>query len=349
MAEGKRTQHLALSVAIAGSVLVLCVFLFWPILKTLIVAATVAVVLIPYYRWVERKLWGESPKHWKQALTAGAIVALSVVIIVLLLGITVLVVVDNFELLKNFAVKVASVVQEWLSDSSGTEVNLQQAVADRAQELLGYVQSIFFAATGFAVRLMIFVASLYFLMRHGGELVENIRQSFSERHREVFNRFANSMYSVLYAIYVVHVATAVITFVLALPFFALIGFKNILFWSLVCAIFQLIPIVGPSLIMFAIAAYAFAIGDSTGGILCLTVGYPVVAVVPDVVFRPIMMGRQAKLSALLLLLGFIGGLVSMGAIGFVLGPLALALLAESLRFASERMKAHYGAEEKAAA
>ena len=99
------------------------------------------------------------------------------------------------------------------------------------------------------------------------------------------------------------------------------------------------------MIMFAIAAYAFAKGDSTAGILCLTVGYPVVALVPDVIFRPIMMGRQARFSALLLLLGFIGGLASMGAIGFILGPLALTMLAQALGFASERMKAHYGARE----
>ena len=36
----------------------------------------------------------------------------------------------------------------------------------------------------------------------------------------------------------------------------------------------------------------------------------------------------------------------MGAIGFILGPLVLTLLAQSLGFASERMRAHYGAREE---
>ena len=345
--EDRRTEHLTLSVAIAVGILVVCVFIFWPVLKTLVFAATVAVVLTPFYRRLERKLWGEDPRPWKQALTAGLVTIVTIAVLVLLLAVVVVVVVDNFELLRDFATEVASIIQGWLTDALGAEFDLKQAVSKHAQALLGYVQSIFIAATGFVVRFVIFVAALYFLLRHGGKLVENIRQSLGQKHREVLDRFIKSAYSVLYAIYVVHVGTALVTFVLALPFFALTGYtEHLIFWSLLCGIFQLVPVLGPSVIMFAIAAYAYATGDSRAGILCLAVGYPLVAVVPDWVFRPIMMGRRAKLSALLLLLGFIGGLVSMGAIGFVLGPLALTLLAEALSFASERMRAHYGASGK---
>jgi len=90
--------------------------------------------------------------------------------------------------------------------------------------------------------------------------------------------------------------------------------------------------------MFAISAYTFSIGDPTAGILCLVVGYPVVSMLPDLVFRPVMMGREARINPLLMLLGFFGGMLSMGIIGFVLGPLALSLLCEALRFALEQMR-----------
>jgi predicted PurR-regulated permease PerM len=345
LAKETRSEHLKLSVVIAAALLVLCVFLFWPVMKTLLFAATVAVVLTPFYRWVQRRLWGENPRPWKQALGAGAVVTVTVAVLLILLAVAVVIVIDNFDLLKNFAVQVAALVQGWLGDSLGLKFDFKQAVADRADALFGYVRSMFFAATDFFIKFVIFIAALYFCLRSGGELVENVRRSLSQSHREVFDRFVKSAYSVLYAIYVVHVGTAVITFVLALPFFALIGYSDhLFFWSLLCCVFQLVPLLGPSIIMFSISAYAFATDDTTAGVLCLALGYPVVAVVPDVVFRPIMMGRGVKLSPLLLLLGFIGGVASMGAIGFVLGPLALTLLAESLEFASERMRSHYGAE-----
>ncbi len=338
--EAKNANRLLLPLLVTVAVVVLCLFVFWPILKTVLFAATLAVVLTPYYRWLERRLWGVEPPRWKQALTAGIMSVMSIVILAVLFLVAVIIVVRNFDLLSGFAQKVASVAEKWCRESLGVNFDLKDAVATRAADLFGYVQGFFFAATGFLVRVVIFVASLYFFLRHGGELIESIRGSLSGEQREVFERFVKPAHAVLYAIYVVHVGTAIITFILAIPFFALIGFSDIVFWSLLCAVFQLVPVLGPSLIMFSIAAYAFATGDSTAGTLCLAVGYPVVAVVPDVVFRPIMMGRKVKLSALLLLLGFIGGLMSAGAIGFIIGPLLLVMLSEALVLASERLREH---------
>ena len=164
----KRTENLTLSLAIAVAVLVLCVVLFWPILKSVIFAATVAVVLSPYYHWLERKLWGEKARPWKKALTAGLLTVAAVVVVAVLLVVAVVLVVDNFALLKEFVVKVASVIQGWLGDVFGAEINLAKIVADSAQQLFGYVQSIFLAALDLLVKIVIFVLSLYFFLRHGG-------------------------------------------------------------------------------------------------------------------------------------------------------------------------------------
>lgn len=343
--EDKRANRILLPLLVTAVVVVLCVFVFWPILKTVLFAATMAAVLTPYYRWLERRVWGSAPSRWKQALTAGVMSVMSIVVLAVLFLVAVIIVVRNFELLSRFAQEVASLAEKWGREALGVNFDLRDAVATRAADLFGYVQGFLVAASGFLVRVVIFVASLYFFLRHGGQLVESIRQSLSGEQRDVFERFIQPAHAVLYAIYVVHVGTAVITFILALPFFALIGFSDILFWSLLCAVFQLVPVLGPSMIMFSIAAYAFATGDSTAGTLCLAVGYPVVAVVPDVVFRPIMMGRKVKLSALLLLLGFIGGLMSAGAIGFILGPLLLVMLSEALALASERLREHNEAKQ----
>jgi len=338
--EDRRRQNLILPLTIAAGGIVLCAFVFWPILKTLILAATVAVVVTPYYRWAQKRLWGDDPPQWKQALTAGLVTLTSVLILASFVAIAVILVVKNYDLLRDFAVKASSYVQDVLSRKLSAEFDLTAAVSEKAQQLFGYVGTIFTAATRFFVKFVIFLLSLYFFLRHGPGLVESIRRSFSLEHRGILDRFTKTSYSVLYAIYVVHVATAIVTFVLAVPFFWLIGFSNVFFWSLLCGVVQLIPLLGPSLIMFAIAIYAFATGNTTAGVLCLAVGYPVVAAAPDLVFRPVMMGRHSKLNPLLLLLGFVGGLMSLGAIGFMVGPLALALLAEALKLASEHLRAH---------
>lgn len=340
MKDKGKTKSLTLALVIAAAILTLCFFIFWPILKTLIFAATVAVVLTPYYDWLVKKLWGAKARPWKQAVTAGLLALVAVVILAVLLVVAVVIVIDNFVLLKGFGIKVATVIQGWLSETFGAETDLVKMAAESAQQLFGYVQSIFLAALNFFIKTIIFILSLYFFLRHGGALIENIRQSLPGSQREIFDRFSKTSYSALYAVYIGHVGTAVLTFVVALPLFWLIGLGDVIFWSLLCGVFQLIPVLGPSLIMFAIAAYTFATGDTTSGVLCLAVGYPVVALAPDIVFRGIMMSRGINVSALLLLLGFVGGIMSLGIIGFVVGPFVLALLAESLRLASEKMREH---------
>ena len=95
----KKTDSLVLALVIAAFVGVLCLFIFWPILKTLIFAATVAVVLTPYYNWLGRKMWGAEPRPWKQAITAGLMALAAVVALAVVLVVAVVIVVDNFELL----------------------------------------------------------------------------------------------------------------------------------------------------------------------------------------------------------------------------------------------------------
>ena len=92
----------------------------------------------------------------------------------------------------------------------------------------------------------------------------------------------------LYSIYIVHISTSVITFFLAIPFFYVLGYGHIVFWSLIVALFQLIPIIGPTLIMIFLGIFALAQGDYRAAALIAVIGYPVVCAVPDLLFSPML-------------------------------------------------------------
>jgi predicted PurR-regulated permease PerM len=94
--------------------------------------------------------------------------------------------------------------------------------------------------------------------------------------------------------------------------------------------------------MVAIAIYAFAQGDTATGLLVFLVGYPMVGGLPDLFFRPLLMRSGMKIDAGILILGFFAGIVSMGMIGFVLGPLLLKLLVEAFRLSGEKLAADTG-------
>ena len=60
----------------------------------------------------------------------------------------------------------------------------------------------------------------------------------------------------------------------------------------------------------------------------------VVSVVDNIV-RPLVVSGRAQISTLPVLLGLVGGLATFGAIGFILGPVVIALALALFRFAEE--------------
>lgn len=330
----KQKVLIGLSVALF---LVTCV-LFRTVAATLVFAATLSVVLVPAMDRLEGRLRNDGPSSWRTSLLAGAFTVATVGALLLVVALVTYIFVRNFPVLEDFGLQVATKVEETARDVFGTAVDLRSRAGESLDQLLGYVQGTLAALARALVELIIFSSALYLFLRHGTRLRSAIEEALPDDCGGVYRRLADVTYSSLYAIYVVHVATAVVTVLLALPFFHLIGFReHLLFWSILCGSFQLVPVLGPSLIMIAIAIYGFAQGDPTTGALILLVGYPVVAAFPDLVVRPLLLRRQMKIDAAVLILGFFAGIVSMGMIGFVLGPLLLKLLVESLQTTREEL------------
>jgi predicted PurR-regulated permease PerM len=63
-----------------------------------------------------------------------------------------------------------------------------------------------------------------------------------------------------------------------------------------------------------------------------------VSALPEIFIRPILMGRRVHIHPVVMFIGFIGGIVTMGLAGFVVGPVALVLLITGYRIYREREK-----------
>lgn len=197
------------------------------------------------------------------------------------------------------------------------------------------IQSGFFSVlSGFTAaifNIIIFFLVLFIFLLFGENIWRDLLASVPDATKTFVNHIEEISSNTLYSIYIVHISTSVITFLLAIPFFYVLGYGHIIFWSLIVALFQLIPIVGPTLIMIFLGIYALALGDYRAGALIAILGYPVVCAVPDLLFRPIVMGKRASIHPAIMWVGFFGGLWIMGIVGFVIGPLVLALLVASGR------------------
>lgn len=96
------------------------------------------------------------------------------------------------------------------------------------------------------------------------------------------------------------------------------------FWGTVMVVLSIIPAVGATLIWVPAVIYLIMAGQVGAGIGLLAWCAIVVGSI-DNFLRPRLIGRDARMSDLLILLSTLGGIVLFGAVGFIVGPIVAAL------------------------
>lgn len=176
-----------------------------------------------------------------------------------------------------------------------------------------------------------FFFTLFILLLHGEEFKSHIMERLPPSVSDYVTRLSDVTVDALYAIYVVQIAIAVLTFFIAIPVFYLLGYGNIIFYAFFAAFCELIPILGSSVVFIIIGAYALALGDMQGVLLLFFLGYIGVSLVPEIWIRPVLVGRRVKIRPVIMFIGIVGGLLTMGLAGFVLGPVIIILLITTYR------------------
>jgi predicted PurR-regulated permease PerM len=202
---------------------------------------------------------------------------------------------------------------------------------DYQQTLIAYLPII-------AFRMFVFFFTLFMLFLRGEELKTKLIHHVPPPLKKYMNRLSDVTGDTLYAIWFVQIAVAALTFFMAIPVFYLLGYGDIIFYSFFAAFCELIPIIGSSTTFILVGAYALAINDTRGVLILFFLGYIIVALVPEVYVRPVLVGRRVKIHPAIMFIGIVGGVFTMGLAGFVLGPLIIVLVITSYRMYTEERK-----------
>ncbi|PRY19779.1 putative PurR-regulated permease PerM [Aliiruegeria haliotis] len=98
-----------------------------------------------------------------------------------------------------------------------------------------------------------------------------------------------------------------------------VGIEGAAFWGVVMAVLSVIPGLGPLLVVFCGMVWLFSQGEITYAIGLAAWGFGVVGTI-DNILRPILVGRDAAMADIMILISTLGGLAVFGASGLVLGP-----------------------------
>lgn len=291
------------------------------VLATVFFAITVAYLLSP----VRAELADRGLSPW----SASAVATATAFVVVLALALPLAAVVFlRFDAVTAF---LAGLPPEIRVDVAGFSYVLTLADA-RASVLVvarRFARSFALAVPGLALKLSVFVMVLFAMLSRTTEVHRATLAVVPHGYRDVIRALGRRTRATLFAIYVLQVATATGTFFVALVVFAALGYEYVLTLAVVAAILQFLPVVGPSLLVAALALGHLATGHVVAAVVVFVVGNVAIAWLPDVVIRPRLARETAGLPGSLYFVGFVGGLLTFGTVGVIAGPLAVALVVEA--------------------
>jgi predicted PurR-regulated permease PerM len=311
------------------------IIVFWSFMDMVILGASLAVVLIPLHRRLSQHTLPE--------------ISAAIVTFAIFLGGCIMALFTFLVLTSNVAIltELFGTVGIWLNNPATNPLDFGIPVAkatlsdllDKGTALFVDYQKILLDNLSLiAFKMVIFFISLFSLLRWG----ENLNMKFTSHVPEILAGYVTRLSAVtvdtLYAIYIVQIAIAALTFFMALPVFYLLGYGNVIFYSFLAAFCELIPVLGSSVVFILMGTYALALGDTRGVLIMFFLGYVIVSCVPEFYIRPVLVGRRVKIHPLIMFVGIIGGTLTMGLVGFVLGPVIIVLLITSFRIYVQEKK-----------
>jgi predicted PurR-regulated permease PerM len=153
-------------------------------------------------------------------------------------------------------------------------------------------------------------------------------------YHDVLHALHERVAGTLFALYVIQATTAVLTFPFAVVVFYALGYPDVFVLAVLSAILQFFPIVGPGTLIVGLAGYDVLLGMPGRAIGVLILGSLLIGLLPDILIRPRMASQRARLPASLYFVGFVGGVLTVGVIGIIAGPLVVAVLVELVNLLS---------------
>jgi predicted PurR-regulated permease PerM len=216
----------------------------------------------------------------------------------------------------------AEQIQSWLI--AGTREVLKRAASVGGGFFLGALGSLL----GFAIMLFL----LFFFLRDGDVMLARARRliPLDEVRKE---RLFRQLGGVTRAIVIGTSLTALMQGFLLGVGFTIASLPSPVVFGVLAALLSMLPVGGAAFVW--IPAVAWLLFDGRWGFAMFMLAWGVLLGGLDNVLRPMLISGRAKISALAVFIGVLGGIPAFGAIGLIAGPVVLSLALALIEFAEE--------------
>lgn len=299
-------------------------------LLAVFMAAVLAGLLHPLYRRVLKWMGG------RKGLAAGGTVFLGLVLVIipgmLFLGLVV-----------SEASQMTESAKEWLVAQEDSSAGLQQRLAENPhlKKLVPYQDEIIEKAgqlaakaggwvtqglaagvkgtASFFLTIFVMLYAMSYFLTDGRELL-NSTLRYTPLSKDDQARLLGTFVSVTRATLKGKVVIGIVQGGLAAASFWLAGIEGVFFWGTVMAVLSVIPALGTAIIWVPAVIY-LAINGQTGAAIGVGLWCALVVSTIDNFLNPILIGKDAQMPDLLVLLTTLGGLAVFGVPGMIIGPI----------------------------
>jgi predicted PurR-regulated permease PerM len=305
----------------------LCYQLVLPFVPALTWAVAIAVVAYPLHEWMRRRLKSKS--------LGAAITVLLVTIVILGPAVFVVQQVTNDaaaniakakemlaggkwrEIMENNAV--LAPVAEWID----REVNVGEQVEKASSDILGGAKKVISGSIYVVTGLLITLFLLFYFFRDHDIILGSLRRSFPLSPREnekVFRNVRDAIYAIVYGTLML----ALLQGALGGLMFWILGVPSPLLWGSVMAILAVLPVLGAAIIWIPAALFLAVQGSPEKAMILVAWGCLAIGLIDNLLY-PLVVKNRLRMHTVPVFIAVIGGLVTFGAAGIVLGPVVLAI------------------------
>lgn len=321
------------------SAFVASIVIFLPFLTPVILGVAASVVAYPLYRKLS-KVMG-SDVGWRANLAALFTVIILVIVIVaplfflinriyievqtLYLALTDeagrSVMIDNLNALSQ---SLSSHLFNLFPAYSFDSLNITEYLKDFLVWVFGNIDKIFARVAMMLAYTFVFLLAMFYFIRDGAFIKKKF-VSWSPLLDKYDEYITSTLKKAVLSVFGGTIVVAVIQGILTGIGFFIFGIPAPAVWGAVAAIAAFIPGVGTSLVIIPGVIYLLITGNTAYAIGLLIWGAVAVGLI-DNLLGPHLINKGVNIHPFLILISVLGGLSTFGLIGFVLGPLILALL-----------------------
>jgi predicted PurR-regulated permease PerM len=312
-------------------------YIIKPFFYAIFWAALLAGIFMPLHRVLNKKI--KNPN-----LCASATLVIILLCLIIPIGLLIhLLILEAFDIYKSFDSQSGA----WMETLTATlnamsqsalfaNFHIDQAfILEKSQDIIkavtGYIISHISDFTQNTIVIIIkFAAMLYtlfYFLRDGERLLEAI-SSHMPVNKRYLNTFSHQFLSTAKAALKFTFVIGGIQGFLGGMIFYITGIERTLVWGVIMLGLSILPAVGCSFVWVPAGIIMLFLGNIWQGIAILVFGAVVISSV-DNLLRPVLLGRDTNMHALLIFFSTLGGIAVLGISGFVMGPIIAALFMAS--------------------